>query len=118
MATILNKKIDCTSYAENLWELLVPSPIIFSTLCVSIDKTNLFIMSFTRLIMYIILYYVIHSLIDLDKHKTLKYALITIICINIVYIGIVVAKNALFRASSDMSMYGYVNQKVSDIPVI
>lgn len=105
-----NNGISCLSYSEKLWEMLLPSPIIFSTLCISTDKTNLFIMSSIRLMIYIILYYTIADLINIDQYKTLKYIIITIIVINIIYLGVVTSKNTLFRVGSDKSMYDYVNQ--------
>ena len=100
-----NNTIDCISYVPSTLELFIPSDAIFSTLCVSTDKTSLFIMSFIRLLVYIILYYVIDDMINYEKYKTLQYLLVIMIFVNILYIGIVVAKNTVFSIGSGHSMF-------------
>jgi hypothetical protein len=42
----------CTPYNGDLRELLIPSGIYFDELCISHDKTLLFIIAFTRTILY------------------------------------------------------------------
>ena len=96
---------DCISYISSTLEIFIPSPIIFSSLCVSTDKTNLFIVSLLRLIMYMLIYYAVNDVINYKKYKIIQYILIIIICVNILYIGIVVAKNTLFSIGSDNSMF-------------
>jgi hypothetical protein len=94
----------CISYELNALEFILPSPIVFSTLCLSTDKTSLFIMSLIRLIFYIIFYYLLAEMIDMNEHKTIQYILFTLICINIIYLGMVVSKNTMYSISSNQSM--------------
>jgi ABC-type bacteriocin/lantibiotic exporter with double-glycine peptidase domain len=101
-----NNTIDCISYVQpSSLELFIPSNVIFSTLCVSTDKTNLFIVSVARLLVWIILYYVIDDMINYEKYKTLEYLLVIMIFVNILYIGVVVAKNTVFSIGSRNSMF-------------
>lgn len=107
-----NNTIDCISYANpSALELFIPSNVIFSTLCVSTDKTNLFIVSITRLLVWIILYYVIDDMINYENYKTLQYLLVTMIFVNILYIGMVVAKNTVFSIGSGNSMFAMTEGK-------
>ena len=109
-AIIRNRINDnCVSYYEQLYELLLPSPIIFDTLCISYDKTYLFIVSLIRLIFYVIVYYLFDELIDYEKYPYVKYTFITLIIINMIYIGIVVSKKTLFSPSNNMSLYSKTN---------
>jgi hypothetical protein len=98
-------KIDCISYIPSTLELFIPSQVIFSTLCLSTDKTNLFIVSLVRLLVYIIIYYVTNDIINLENHLTIQYLLFALICVNILYIGIVVTKITVFSVSSERSMF-------------
>lgn len=97
---------DCISYESRTFELLFPSPIIFEPFCLSYDKTELFIVSLTRLLVYIILYYLIEENINLEEHRIIKYVLFTMICVNIIYLGLVVGKQTLFSVNNDNSVYG------------
>lgn len=90
----MRQQITCQSYEQSIYELFLPSPVIFSSLCFSQDKTNLFICSFIRLIFYLIIYYVI---IDICKNNDYKNSnidnfFITMIIINVIYIGFIVTK--------------------------
>lgn len=96
---------ECISYTASTLEIFIPSPVIFSTLCVSTDKTNLFIVSLIRLIMYMLIYYLVNDLVDYKEYKTTQYFLITMICVNILYIGFVVSKNTVFSIGNDQSMF-------------
>jgi len=109
--SIIRNRINdnCISYEEQLYELLLPSPIIFNTLCLSYDKTYLFIVSLIRLIFYVILYYFFDELIDYKKYPYVKYTFITLIIINMVYLGFVVSKRTLFSPSNNMSLHSKTN---------
>jgi len=96
---------DCVSYNQTTLELFVPSSIIFNTLCVSTDKTSLFIISLIRLLMYIIIYYVLNDIMDFEENKIIQYLLIIIILVNILYTGVVVAKTPVFSIGADRSMF-------------
>lgn len=97
---------ECISYESHSFELLFPSPIIISTFCISYDKTELFIMSLTRLLIYVTLYYLVEENINLEEHRIIKYVLFTMICVNIIYLGFVVAKQTVFSVSNNNSIYG------------
>lgn len=97
---------DCISYEPRTFELLFPSPIIFEPFCLSYDKTELFIISLSRLFVYIILYYLFEENINLEEHKIIKYILFTMICANIIYLGLVVSKQTFFSVNNDASIYG------------
>lgn len=95
---------ECISYDQSMLELFLPSPIIFKTFCVSTDKTRLFLVSFIRIIFYLIIYYVINDIIDFEQYRYIKYPLLTIIVSNIFYLGFVVGKTTLYSMGSNISM--------------
>jgi len=96
---------DCVSYTPSSIELLLPSPIVISTLCVSTDKTSLFITSLIRLVFYIILYHVLGEIMDLNRYRGIQYALLTIIAVNVIYLALVVSKSTVFSIGSGRSIY-------------
>lgn len=96
---------DCESYNSTTLELFIPSRIVFNTLCLSSDKTSLFIMSLTRLSIYIIIYYLLNDIMNLEDNKIIQYVLMIIIFVNILYLGLVVAKTPVFSIGSDQSMF-------------
>jgi hypothetical protein len=89
----LNAK--CLVYNFHYLEAIVPFPIIFTTLCESMDKTRLFIVSFSRILVYLILYFIIDDIFDLKKHYIIKYVLFLIIFLNIVYLVSIIPKKSL-----------------------
>lgn len=104
---------ECISYQPNPLELFIPSPIIISTFCMSTDKTSLFIVSMTRLLIVVIFYNLIGEIIKYDDHPIIRNIFMTMIYVNIIYIGMVVAKNTLFSVGADKSVYGKQAQKKS-----
>lgn len=106
----------CISYESSTLELVLPSPIIFSKLCVSTDRTSLFIVSFIRVIFYVILYYVINDLIDLEHERYIKYVLLTVIVVNSLYVGIVVGKNTSFSIGADRTVLEKTDPRKESIP--
>ena len=92
----------CISYESQSWELFFPSPILLKTFCVSTDKTMLFIVSFTRLLIYVIVYYLLDELIG-NGYALIRYILLTMIFVNIVHLGMVVSKTTLFSINNDKS---------------
>lgn len=100
----MDYKKTCISYESSNLELFIPSPIIFSTLCISTDRTSLFIVSIVRLLFYIILYYALSDIIDLENYRYIKYIILTLIVVNIVYIGFVVSKDTTFSVGADKSV--------------
>lgn len=90
----------CVSYQSNFFEYLMPSPVIFNTMCLSYDRTELFIMSFIRLIIWMVIYYVVSEAIDLDDYPVVKYTMLTILAINVLYIGIVVSLDPVFSVGA------------------
>jgi hypothetical protein len=104
---------ECISYQPNPLELFIPSPIIISTFCMSTDKTSLFIVSLTRLLIIVTLYNLIGEMVGYDKHPIIRYIFMTMIYVNIIYIGMVVGKNTLFSVGADKSVYDKQTQKKS-----
>jgi len=104
----MQRTTKCISYQSNLFELCVPSPIIAVQLCTSGDKTRLFIVSFVRLCVWCVVYYVIHELIDYHVYWKTKTAITAMIWINTMYLGIVCAVDPLFSLG-DKSIYGQYN---------
>lgn len=100
----------CIGYESSISELFIPSPIILSTLCLSTDRTNLFLVSLIRIVFYVVLYYVMNDLMGLAEHQYVKYILLVIIIINILYLGVVVAKNPVFSVGSGMSILGKIDE--------
>ena len=101
----MDNSIDCISYKYNNFEMFLPSPVVFTTFCISHDKTELFIVSLIRFLLYVIVYYLVGSMIDLEKHKVIKYVMLVNISINILYIGMVVSKQTVFHVGSKESAY-------------
>lgn len=106
MANTPDDTDNCISYEPSAIELILPSPIIFKTLCVSTDRTSLFIVSIVRILFYVIIYYTINDIIDLESYRYIKYVLLTLILVNIIYIGFVVSKNTMFSVGADISILG------------
>ena len=104
----------CISYESKSFEVLLPSPIIFSTLCISYDKTELFIISFIRLLTYIILYYLLVETIDIANYPILNYIMYVVIGINIIYIGLVVSKRPVYSMGSNEIISKNVNINTND----
>ncbi|VBB18234.1 hypothetical protein YASMINEVIRUS_697 [Yasminevirus sp. GU-2018] len=98
-------RASCISYESSTFELFIPSPIIFSTFCVSTDRTSLFIVSVVRVLFYVILYYVLNDIIDMEQYRYIKYVLLMMIIVNIVYVGFVVSKDTTFSIGADKSMF-------------
>ena len=97
----------CISYKGRMYEYLIPSPIIFSTMCLSYDRTELFIISIIRLILWIILTYVIGEMIDLTEYIFVKYLLFIMLGVNLLYVGIVVSTRPVFSLGTDETVLGY-----------
>lgn len=95
---------NCISYESRLFEYLIPSPVVVSTMCSSHDKTELFVISLTRLLVYVIIYYLFENVINLDEHYIIKYLLFIVILINIVYMGLIVAKDPVYSISNKSSI--------------
>ncbi len=86
---------ECTGYIQEYYEYFVPSPIIFASLCTNYDKTQLFIVSLIRMIIWIIIDMIVANLYVESSAKffnmlddIIKFYSV----INIIYIAIVIAK--------------------------
>jgi hypothetical protein len=91
----------CISYQSRPFEYLFPSPIIFTTFCLSYDRTELFIISMVRLFIWIVLYFLISELIDYEEYPVVQYGFYIMFGINIMYIGLVVAKDPVFSLGAN-----------------
>lgn len=90
----------CISYESRMFEYIIPSPVIFNTLCLSYDRTELFIMSVIRLILSVLIYYVTAEMIDIELYPVIDYALLVLIGINLLYIAIVVSIDPVFSVGA------------------
>ena len=104
----------CVSYEPKFYEYLVPSPVIFTKQCLSYDRTELFIVSSIRLILWMVIYFLFRNIISMNNtnntnntdNKTnnkmglIDYIFIAIFGINILYIGGVVSKVPTFSVGS------------------
>lgn len=101
--------ISCISYEKTMIELFLPSPIIFATFCVSTDRTSLFIVSFVRLLLYVIIYYVMSDIVDFNQHPYVKYVFGSLIVINVIYLILILFKRPVYSMGSDYSMLQRMN---------
>lgn len=87
--------MECIDYEPNNWDLLIPTYNINDTLCVIRDKTNLFVVSIVRLIIYIILL----RLYDENglEWDILRYGIQGMIGVCVIYILIILRKDPLYR---------------------
>ena len=90
--------INCIGYQNKLYEFLLPSTIILKKLCMSYDKTELFIVSLIRLLIYIIL------LNSLQKYNYIQKILYVIILLNLIYLVIIVIKTPVLSINIDKSI--------------
>lgn len=92
--------INCIGYQNKLYEFLLPSTIILKKFCMSYDKTELFIVSLIRLLIYIIL------LNSLQKYDYIQKILYVIILLNLIYLVIIVIKTPVLSINTDKSIMG------------
>lgn len=93
----------CVGYEYSLIELFVPSFDLFKTFCISEHKTELFIISSIRTVIYSVLiyYYLINYLnkneldFDIIMKDNILLFLTIIVFINILYTSIVIIKKPL-----------------------
>lgn len=103
----------CSSYQSNSFEYFFPSPSVYTTLCLSHDRTELFIISMVRLFIWIILFYLTSELIYIDDYPIIKYTFYIMFGINILYIGLVVSKNTVFSVGSEISVMSFNEREES-----
>ncbi len=89
----------CVSYEPKFYEYFVPSPVIFTKQCLSYDRTELFIVSFIRLVLWMVIYFLFRNVISINN-TNIDYIFIAIFGINILYIGGVVSKVPTFSVGS------------------
>ena len=84
----------CCPYIIKFRNYFFPSFDIFNTLCMSYDKTRLFIVSFIRLLIYLYIFDIVNSikLSDVELKKTINYFFHIMIIINIFYLLIIILK--------------------------
>ena len=89
---------DCIKYKPSLLHYIFPNSAFIYKLCLSEDKTKLFLVSFIRLIFITIIFFLLKTFdiieLNLDKlYKTSFYGLLlSYLIINFVYLIIVVFK--------------------------
>ena len=82
-----NKNDDCTGYNYSKKDFFFPPNEIFKTVCMSTDKTMLFLVSFVRCI---IIGLIINVLYENNIHKYINYALIFMLTYGAINIFILV----------------------------
>jgi len=89
--------MSCVNYDFNISHLIFPSRDIYRTLCYSQDKTNLFLVSFFRLVFYIILYSYISDLnMQNDEKKYVNMVAFVLVLVNTIYLMISYRKQQKF----------------------
>ena len=89
---------DCIKYSPSIIDYFMPNIAFIYKLCLSEDKTKLFLVSFIRLIFITIIFFVLRvfDLIELNLDKLVKKSfyglLLSYLIINIIYLIIVVFK--------------------------
>ncbi len=73
----------CTPYIRSPIEIILPSPHIFDELCVSYDKTSMFLDTFIKLVVY----WIICTLLQLYFKRTALMIIIFSILTAIIYIN-------------------------------
>jgi hypothetical protein len=92
---------DCNSYIPNFYDLFIPSPVIVSNFCISYDKTDLFIISFLRTFLYMMIYVILEKSIDPNNNPITMGLITTIVWINIIYLMGVIVKQTTFSIGSN-----------------
>jgi phosphate starvation-inducible membrane PsiE len=90
----------CISYRNKLYEFILPSPIILKTFCMSYDKTEIFITSLIRLVIYIIL------LKSTKKYNSIQIILYIFILLNLIYMIVIILKTPILSVNQDKSVLG------------
>lgn len=99
---LITQPHNCWGYDHNLWELFIPSTEVFDSFCISEDKTELFLISLARAIIYLYItkwYYDTYAHTNsgenyISQIKSDKILLILVILsiINIMYLVMVMIK--------------------------
>jgi len=88
----------CSTYNSNIWELLIPSSLYLKDLCISYDKTSLFIVTFVRIIIYWVLYRIlIEYLQNTIAMPTISLIMLIIIGLNMISLSIVLIKKPKYE---------------------
>ena len=96
---------NCISYQYNKIEYLIPSPIILNTtLCETYDRTKLFIISFSRLLIWSLFYSLVKDNKYLKDNKYVINGLIVYITINVIYLLYVMFSNNIIK-ETDIIVY-------------
>jgi len=94
----------CTSYRMHWIEFALPSPYIFDELCVSYDKTTMFINTFFKIIVYLTLSAMIQRYFKETELTTIIfYILMTIVYINSLAIFIILIKKPKYSETNIIS---------------
>ncbi len=90
----------CTQYNGNLKDIIImPIEIYWQNLCLSYDRTNLFLTTVGRLILYGFIYYYLSNYFktqiglefDADTFENIDNFLLAIICLNFISLALVLS---------------------------
>ena len=83
----------CSTYNTKIWELLIPSVSYFNDLCLSYDKTSLFIVTCMRiLIMWIIYNFLVEYFKNTSSEGTITLVMLVILGLNMISLSMVIMK--------------------------
>lgn len=106
-------KIDCIDYKYMWWHFLIPSLDSIKKVCISFDKTEMFLVSLIRTFVYIYLFLIIKDHKQFIKHGIkygILYGLVTIIIINIIVLVYVILKK---QVVAKIDTANYLNNRDS-----
>lgn len=98
----------CTTYTPSLLDFLIPPKEIFDRLCISYDKTYLFLISIVRCLIYMLLTSLYYDVADIENDFAyVIFVVLVIWCImNIVFILIIIFKQTKFTTYSLLPTIG------------
>lgn len=90
----MNDNNECYTYVYKFTDIFVPPIDIFKYLCESYDKTNLFLISFMRVLVILFIIYIYYDITKLNNIWIFGYfSLVIYMVINIIILFIIMLKN-------------------------
>ena len=96
---------DCSVYEPQIWHIFLPPFKVFSYLCSSYDKSYLFITSFIRTIIYIIITKLYYDYIKMEDYGETGFTILIILCsINLIMLFYVILKTQKYAKKFNESV--------------
>lgn len=98
----------CSRYDNMAVDFIIPTPIIFNTLCESYDKTNMFIVGGLRIIILKTIYEYVFSQVKLSNSylQVLKLCIMMYILVNVCILLYIISKQQKY------SKFDFADQNV------